>query len=180
MNYNRDELYINENGRCAYLAGALNAVTDNFDCRLYQANVHYETVYCDLFSIGECNSDIIRELLKSRIKLLQNHDANRSDIVDAEIDELKIMESTKSMEQALYSLYEKRTDADPEGVQEAIKGYCADVRYYLEKPKKLYEVDQSTVVMDGEISNTYIGILFNILFVEFESHLLMILHGSSE
>lgn len=174
----RDELYSNEYGSCAYFAGATRVLTDNLDMALYEAGVKYEALASDVFCIDKLDEIIIKKHLKERIvKLIVE---NIEDKLDAELDKMKIKNTHMSMQETIFGYYKDRLDCDKDKINSAIEKYSKDTEYYLGKPKKVYEADKDTIDGCGILSSTYLGILFNVVFVEYEKHMLMFLHGSCE
>ncbi len=174
----RDELYNNEYGSCAYIAGAIRVITDNFDMALYEAGVHYEALAGDVFCIDELDENTIKKHIKERITNLV--DENIDEKLDVEVDKLKIENVNISMQETIFRYYKDRLDCDKENVNAAIEKYSKHVEYYLGKPKNVYEADKDTIDGCGTLSSAYLGILFNVVFVEYEKHMLMFLHGSCE
>ena len=178
----RDELYNNEYGSCAYIAGAIRMITDNLDMALYEAGVHYEALASDVFCIDGLDESIIKNHIIERIKNLveDKTEDNFDERLFAEIEKLDIKSTNTSMQETIFRYYKDRLDCDKEKVYVAAEKYAKDVEYYLGKSKNVYEADKDTIDGCGIISNTYLGILFNIVFVEYEKHMLMFLHGSCE
>lgn len=174
----RDELYSNEYGSCAYFAGAIRVLTDNLDMALYEAGVKYEALASDVFCIDKLDEIIIKKHLKERIVNLIEEDIE--DKLDAELDKMKINNTHMSMQETIFGYYKDRLDCDKDKIKSAIEKYFKDVEYYLGKPKKVYEAHKETLDMCGLVSNSYLGILFNLVFVEYDKHMLMFVHGSCE
>lgn len=178
-----DSLYENECGRCAYLAGAVRAETGCLEKALYHAGVNFEALECDVFCVGQCDEAVIKSCLKERLeKYLAGESAKQHEYgqLEKEIDALEIMESKMTMQEAIYELYRGKADADNELVKEEIEDYCIQVNYHLGKTEKVYAVSQESVEMFGALSQIYLYILFDIIFVKFEHHLFMFLRGSVE
>ena len=178
----RDELYSNEYGSCAYKAGAIRVITDNYDMALYEAGVHYEALAGDVFCIDGLDESIIKKHIIERIKNLveDKSEDNFDKKLFAEIEKLDIKPANMSMQETIFRYYKDRLDCDKEKVNAATEKYSKEVEYYLGKPKNVYEADKDTIDVCGILSSTYLGILFNVVFVEYEKHMLMFLHGSCE
>ena len=175
-----DDIYVNEHGKCAYIAGAISVHTDNLDMALCNANVQYEAICSDVFCVKSCDTEVIKKLLKERLKARQTLEAEQIAQIDAEVDALRIVESDMPMEETIYQFYKDRQDVNHDAISEAIKKYCTYVEYYLKKPKKVYVALGESFDINGEIAQTYFWMLFNIVFVESEDYLLLFLHGSDE
>lgn len=174
----RDELYSNEYGSCAYVAGAIRVVTDNFDMALYNAGVHYEALAGDVFSIDGLDEISIKKHIKERVSNLVVE--NITEELDVELEKMKINNTHMPMQETIFEYYKDRIDCDKDKIKDAIEKYSKDVEYYLGKAKNVYEADNETLDMCGLVSNSYLGILFNLVFVEYEKHMLMFVHGSCE
>lgn len=173
-----EELYSNEYGSCAYLAGAVRVLTDNLDVALYEAGVKYEALASDVFCIGGFDEATIKTLVKERIMNLIEE--NVDDKLDAELGRMKIENTHMYMQETIFGYYKDRLDCDKDKIKTEIDKYSKNVEYYLGKPINVYEADKETLDMCGLVSNTYLGILFNLVFVEYEQHMLMFVHGSCE
>ncbi|MBR3833864.1 MAG: hypothetical protein IKJ73_06075 [Lachnospiraceae bacterium] len=178
----RDELYNNEYGSCAYIVGAIRVITDNFDMALYEAGVHYEALASDVFCIDGLDESIIKKHIIERIRNLVEDklEDNFDEKLLAEIEKLDIKPTNMSMQETIFRYYKNRLDCDNEKVKATTEKYAKGVEYYLGKPKNVYEADKDTIDVCGILSSAYLGILFNIVFVEYEKHMLMFLHGSCE
>lgn len=174
----RDELYNNEYGSCAYFAGATRVLTDNLDMALYEAGVKYEALASDVLCIDKLDEIIIKKHLKERIVNLIEE--NIEDKLDVELENMKIKNTHMSMQGTIFGYYKDRLDCDKDKIKSAIEKYSKDVEYYLGKPKNVFEAEKRTLDMCGLVSSCYLGILFNLVFVEYEEHMLMFVHGSCE
>ncbi len=175
-----DDIYVNEHGKCAYIAGAIRVHTDSLAMDIYNANVNFEAICSDVFCVKNCDIEVIKKLLKERLKARQTLEAEKAAKIDAEVDALRIVESDMSMQEVIYKFYKDRQDVNLAAIREAIEKYNTEVEYYLKKPKKVYVVARESFDINGEIATTYLWMLFNIMFVEYENHLLIFLHGSCE
>lgn len=178
-----DSLYENEYGKCAYLAGAVRTETGCLDKALYHAGVRFEALECDVFCVGQCDEAAIKSCVKERLeKYLAGESVKQQDYeqLGKEINKLEIMESNMTMQEAVYKLYGEQAGADKERIKEGIEDYCIQVNYHLGKPEKVYAVSKESIEMFGVLSQIYLYILFDIIFVKFEHHLLMFLRGSVE
>lgn len=178
-----DDTYQNEYGKCAYVAGTVSVLTGDLGTALYHAGVKNEALESDVFCIETCDEDVIRSCVRERAEkfLIQESDEPQAiELLDAEIKKLMIGESNKSMQSAISELYKDKSDVDKERADEAIENYCTHIKYYLGKPQAVYSVARDSVEMLGKLANVYLYMLFDIIFVEFESHLLMFMRGSVE
>lgn len=180
---NIDILYENEYGTCAYVAGAIDVETTNLNTALYNVGVEYEALSSDVFCTGPCDESAVKSYLTERIaKYLKDENATEQEFekATAEIHKLKVIESNKLMKDAISDLYQSKADADKAGITKAIENYCRHINNYLGKPQTVYITEKESLEPFGVISQTYMYVLFDIIFVKFESHLLMFLRGSAE
>lgn len=180
----KDEVYENEFGKCAFLAGAIEVITSNLDVAIQNAGVRYEALAADVFCT-QADEVEIKQLVCDRLEKLI-----REDFGDARMDEwlemvkqlrLEPVAYGKSMRDALMDLYGvSQWEIDRLKLEVAVESYCRDVQYYLGEPKTVFTVTEETMRNAEIIGRVYLGMLFNIVFVRFEQHMLMFLRGSVE
>lgn len=186
--WKQDETYENEYGKCAFVSGALEALTGDLDVKFYNAGVKYEALASDVFCIG--NGDIpVNKLVKERLmKLIEGEysgDREKRMLQEADRLNLKLQSSDKSMKDAILDLYENLADAewtkiDEVQMEKAVDEYCIHTNNYLGKPQEVFEVTDESFKSAYILGEVYLGMLFNVIFVKFEKHLLMFLRGSCE
>lgn len=177
--YINDEIYTNRHGSCAFFAGALSAATDCLAQEVYKAGVKFEALSSDVFCIESYENVNIKGLLFERMKKYYVNE-NIEDKLNNELDKLVINESGLSFFEAVFSCYKDRIDSDITKIEESVKEYCNTAEYYLGKVKKVCISEKGTVEMDGVIARAHCGIAFSYIFIIFDKHLLMFVHGSSE
>lgn len=198
--------YRNENSITAFFAGAINVLTDNLALKV-NSMIQYEDVAADIFYIGDkaqtkthptaefqfIKEDInqkneisISEIIKKRlmdnwIDFFQQND-NKEELIDKINIELE--ERSQPMQQAIYNIYSNRKKEEKEKLIPIIEEYCREVQYYLGSPKRVYQIikkeNDSTFNINGAISKCYMYIIFDIIFIEFNSYILMIIRGTNE
>lgn len=180
-----DEVYENEFGKCAYLAGAIEVITGQLDVAIYNAGVRYEALAADVFCIqADAEADINR-LVHERLEkvIREDFDDSRMDewLEEAKQLNLKTVACEKSMKESIIDLYRiSQWEVDMTKLEEATESYCRDVQYYLGEPKEVFTVTEEAIRSAEILGYVYLWMLFDIVFVRFEEHMLMFLRGSVE
>lgn len=177
-----DEVYQNEYGSCAFVAGVIEVLTGDLGVAMYKAGVRYEALAADVICIPTDAEFDINELVCERLQKLIMEEGN-PESVEKQLEEAKELHietvaSPKSMKDAIMDLYcNSQWKIDRDELEEAINNFCREVEYYLGKPK---EVFMASINKDEVMRYVYYSILFDIVFVRFEKHLLMLVRGSTE
>lgn len=186
--WKQDDTYENEFGKCAFLAGAMETLTGDLDVKFYNAGVKYEALASDVFCIGDGNvsvNKLVKERLKKLIEGEYSGDREKRMLQEADRLNLKLQSSDKTMKDAILDLYENLagvewTKIDKVRMEKAVDEYCIHTSNYLGKPQKVFEVTEESFKSAYILGEIYLGMIFNVIFVKFESHLLMFLRGSCE
>ena len=180
-----DEVYLNEYGSCAFVAGAIEVITGNLDVAMYNAGVRYEALAADVICIPTDAEFDINQLVCERLQKLIRDESNPEKIgkqlEEAKRLHIETMVSDKSMKDAIMDLYhDSQWKIDNDLLEETISNYCREIEYYLGKPKEVIGVSADTIRKAELIGYVYLWVLFDMVFVRFEEHLLMFLRGSVE
>jgi len=180
-----DEVYENEFGKCAYLAGAIDVITGDLSVAFYNAGVQYEALAADVFCIQADAEVDINQLVCERLEkhVREEFCDSRTDkrLEDAKQLRVETIACAKSMKDAIIDLYRvSQWDIDMSKLEAATESYCADVKYYLGEPIEVFTVTDETIRNAEILGYIYLHALFDIVFVRFKQHVVMFLRGSVE
>lgn len=180
-----DEVYKNEFGSCAFLAGAIEVLTGNLDVNVHNAGIQYESLAVDVFCIPTDDEINIRKLVCERLQLHIKEEGvpkSRENLIEVPSKmHIDFMTSPKTMKDTSFDLYHKsQWQIEREKLETAINNYCREVEFYLGKPKEVFKVTRDTIYNNEIMRYIYYSILYDIVFVRFEEHLLMFVRGSAE
>ena len=167
--------YHNIDGRSAYLSGNIGALSDTDLTRLLPK---YWTVEADVFEAGPGDICIrMRERLCSLLADSQN--IKKRDEIEALEFELEPVQG--DLQSAFREVFGSLSKMPAEDEQKIVEEFLRHVRFQIGSVKQLYRIkgglreDITRVI--GEF---YTYVVFDILFLEFNEHLLMIVLGSDE
>lgn len=168
----------NINGKTAYLVGVVDTLCDEY---LVSACPQYTIVEADLFEIDE--SQDFNKYIAARLKEYLPSIGGDAGAIEDKINKMKIefeKETDFKSFQApgfIMSMYEHMPEyMHGRKGHDAFALFCEGTEYYLGKPIGFYRATKEYDIL----SKFYIGMIYEVILIEFEGYLLMLSRGTSE
>ncbi len=169
-----------ESGNVAYLVGVVDTLTE---CYLVPHCPKYSNIEADLIHVGENKeldfSKAIKERFKKYVSMVTGEqDLYISEIADCSIGfEKRQVQGTIQLPDVLLRLFESMTGfVDNDEIRESFKEYDRAVYYYLGEPLAEYRV-----ISDYKLFQYfYMGIVHQIVCIEYDEYLLLLISGTTE
>ena len=168
----------NVNGKTAYLVGVIDTLCDEY---LVKVCPQYTTVEADLFEIDE--SKDFNKHIAARLKEYLPSVGGDADAIEEKIDKMEIVfEKETGFESVqapgfIMSMYERMPEyKHGRKGHDAFALFCEEAEYYLGRPIGFYRATKGYDIL----SKFYIGMIFEVILIEFEGYLLMLSRGTSE
>ena len=167
--------YHNTDGKSAYLSGNIGALSDVYLTKLLPK---YWAVEADVFEADPSNICLkIRERLCNLLVDSQNIEAREK--IEALEFELALVQG--DLQTAFREVFGSLCQISAEDEQKIVEDFLRHVRYQIGSTKQLYRIKgglrEDITQVIGEF---YTYVVFDVLFLEFHEHMLMIVLGSDE
>lgn len=164
----------NTDGETAFLAGAVDALCGIF---LARSCPKYYTVEADVFALPDNLdfSEMLRTGMSRYVPLTCEPEKHAERLKNAEFTFSEINESPAAVIEDVFTRYSE----DRNNCGGNIGVFFAEVEYYLEKPKKLFKVEEESGLWT-DYYTYYTGIIIETFLVEYENYAVLIVFGSSE
>ncbi len=156
---------------------------------MYNLGIRYVSFDADIFYIGENNEITFESSIKKRMKSMWYGAASPDDTTDIDklIDlshfRLKKSNETK-LSDVIIKMYSGIHGVDLEKTIIAARNFEANIKYYLNKPNVIYDMpvesNKDIYQCNSIISRCYTYIIFRIVLVEYDEHILLLVIGSNE
>ncbi len=160
-------------GATAFLAGAVDALCDIFLGRSCPKN---HAVATDVFALPNNLdldfSEMLRTGISRYVPFTREPEKHAERLKNAEFTFSEINESPAAVIEDVYTRYSE----DQNNCGEIIREFFAEVEYHLDKPKRLFEVEEKS----GILSDYYTYIICETFLVEYENFAVLIVFGSDE
>lgn len=162
----------NTDGETAFLAGTVDALCGIFLLR--SCPKHY-VVETDVFALRDDYSEMLRNGMSRYVPLTREPEKHAERLKNAEFTFSEINESPAAVIEEIFKKY----GANKNNYGSNIREFFAEVEYHLEKPKKLFKVEEKSGIWT-DYYTYYTGIIIETFLVEYENYAVLIVFGSNE
>lgn len=161
----------NTDGATAFLAGAVDALSDIF---LGRSCPEYHAVETDVFALPNNLdfSEMLRTGISRYVPFAREPEKHAEQLKNAEFTFSEINESPAAVIEDVFTRYSE----EPSNCGSNIREFFAEVEYHLDKPKRLFEVEEKS----GILSDYYTYIICETFLVKYENYAVLIVFGSDE
>ena len=164
-----------ENGSVAYMAGVIDVLSDRL-CMLCDFGYAFEA---DIIAVDRMKSNDFSERLKKRLK--KYHSMQITEYEEENISKLNFLLKkyhNQNVEQAIYEKFQKVSKSKV--LEKEIREFCDSILWYIGKPATVYEMDGEFNQNSNILEEYYLGIITDMLFVEYDDYMVMMFWGSVE
>lgn len=164
-----------ENGSSAYIAGVVDVLSDRL-CMVCDYGYAFEA---DIIAMDMEKNNHFSEAVKERLRKYKSMHCSKN--WEENISKLDFSLETfrnQNIEGAMYEKFQKVSHG--KAVEKEIKEFCDSISWYIGKPKAVYEMREKFEENCYALNEHYLGIITDILFVEYEGFMVMMLWGSVE
>lgn len=161
----------NTDGETAFLAGAVDALCGIF---LARSCPKYCAIETDVFALPDDLdfSEMLRTGMSRYVPFTSEPEKHAVRLKNAEFSFSEINESPAAVIEDVFTRYSE----DRNNCGGNISEFFAEVEYHLDKPKKLFKVEEKS----GIWTDYYTYIIFETFLVKYENYAVLIVFGSDE
>lgn len=164
----------NVDGETAFLAGAVDALCGIF---LARSCPKYYAIETDVFALPDDLdfSEMLRNGIGRYVPLTREPEKHAERLKNAEFTFSEINKSPAAVIVEIFTKYGENQNNCGSNIRE----FFVEVEYHLEKPKKLFKVEEKSGLWT-DYYTYYTGIVIETFLVEYENYAVLIVFGSDE
>lgn len=162
----------NTDGETAFLAGAVDALCDIF---LARSCPQYYAIETDVFPLCDDFSEMLRTGIGRYVPLTREPEKHAERLKNAEFTFSEIDKDPTAVIEDVFAKYGENLTNRGSNIRE----FFAEVEYHLEKPKRLFKVEEKSGLWADNYT-FYMGIIIETFLVEYENYAVLIVFGSDE